>query len=195
MMLETVPEILRTHLTNTVLYLKMLGIGDVLSFDFLDPPSQSQVLEALVLLHQLGAIDDTGHITSVGQQMATLPLEPSLSRAIIAAVVNGCVEETVTVAAMLSVDSQSIFVEPAKGSSHRYDGMPASHKAFNDDMEQVQNKLRLHYGDHMTYLNVFMQWRCEGNCSKKWCEDNYINFRSLSTAMKIRCTSSHIVCI
>ena len=43
MMPETVPEIMRSHLGNTVLHLKALGIRDVLGFDFLDAPSESQV--------------------------------------------------------------------------------------------------------------------------------------------------------
>ena len=37
---ETEPEIKRTNLANVVLYLKVLGIVDVLSFEFLDPPPE-----------------------------------------------------------------------------------------------------------------------------------------------------------
>lgn len=42
---ETVPEIQRINLANTVLYLKALGIHDILGFDFLDPPSVDQIME------------------------------------------------------------------------------------------------------------------------------------------------------
>jgi HrpA-like RNA helicase len=45
MMEETVPEIQRTNLANIVLYLKALGIHDAIGFDFLDPPSENQVME------------------------------------------------------------------------------------------------------------------------------------------------------
>ena len=45
MMDETVPEIRRINLANTVLYLKTLGIHDILGFDFLDPPSEQQIME------------------------------------------------------------------------------------------------------------------------------------------------------
>jgi len=34
----TIPEIQRTNLTNTVLMLKAMGINDLISFDFMDPP-------------------------------------------------------------------------------------------------------------------------------------------------------------
>jgi HrpA-like RNA helicase len=50
MMDETIPEIQRVNLANTVLYLKALGICDVLGFDFLDPPSEEQVLQVQCLL-------------------------------------------------------------------------------------------------------------------------------------------------
>lgn len=50
MMEETVPEIQRINLANTVLYLKALGIHDILGFDFLDPPSVDQIMEVSILL-------------------------------------------------------------------------------------------------------------------------------------------------
>ncbi|KAG6616123.1 Pre-mRNA-splicing factor ATP-dependent RNA helicase [Phytophthora cinnamomi] len=44
---ETVPEIQRTNLANTVLYLKLLGIQDVVGFPYLDPPDEDSLLDAL----------------------------------------------------------------------------------------------------------------------------------------------------
>ena len=49
MLLETVPEILRSNLANTLLYLKVLGIDDVIQFDFLDIPDESQMFEVSAL--------------------------------------------------------------------------------------------------------------------------------------------------
>ena len=42
---ETVPEIRRCNLSNTVLTLKALDIEDVIGFDFIDRPSQKQMEE------------------------------------------------------------------------------------------------------------------------------------------------------
>jgi HrpA-like RNA helicase len=50
------------------------------SFDFMDPPSEPQMIEGLVMLHMLGAIDGNGDITETGRGMSTFPLEPNLSR-------------------------------------------------------------------------------------------------------------------
>jgi len=51
---NTIPEIQRTNLANTVLLLKSLGVKNLLEFDFMDPPPQAsmgflEVLNALIL--------------------------------------------------------------------------------------------------------------------------------------------------
>jgi pre-mRNA-splicing factor ATP-dependent RNA helicase DHX38/PRP16 len=48
---NTIPEIQRTNLANTVLLLKSLGVKNLLEFDFMDPPPQvrSQLFAAFLL--------------------------------------------------------------------------------------------------------------------------------------------------
>lgn len=57
MLPETVPEIKRSNLSNTVLYLKVLGIMDVIGFDFLEKPSVEQ-LEEVGTLNLLNGSDE-----------------------------------------------------------------------------------------------------------------------------------------
>ena len=57
----------------------------------------------------LDAIDVNGKITSIGQRMALLPLDPSLARALLASQELGCLPAMMTVAAMLSPES-SVFL-------------------------------------------------------------------------------------
>lgn len=100
----TIPEIQRSSLATAVLHLKSLDLTDVdvLNFDFLDQPSRESLEDALKQLYLIDAIDEDGLITKIGRQMAELPLEPSLARALIAANEMGCLSQTLTVAAMLS---------------------------------------------------------------------------------------------
>ncbi|KAF4317941.1 hypothetical protein BBO99_00005110 [Phytophthora kernoviae] len=85
---ETVPEIQRTNLANIVLYLKLLGIQNVLGFPYLDPPDEDSLVDALKQLYVLGALDAaTGEATPLGRLMAAFPLEPKLSRALAAQLV------------------------------------------------------------------------------------------------------------
>ena len=44
MLKSTVPEIQRTNLANVVLLLKSLGVEDLLTFHFMDPPPQVQLV-------------------------------------------------------------------------------------------------------------------------------------------------------
>jgi HrpA-like RNA helicase len=106
---------------------QVLGVHDVVGFDFLEPPSQDQLFMALRMLHTLGALDDDGKPTPLGLQvrrlihihcfflklvqMSRFPLEPNISRMLIAANDNGCTDEVLTIAAMLS--AENIWLSPA----------------------------------------------------------------------------------
>lgn len=74
----TVPEIRRSSLVSTMLYLKVLGVDDVLAFDYLDAPAPEAISVALKQLYILGALDANGAVTELGKQMSALPLDPSL---------------------------------------------------------------------------------------------------------------------
>lgn len=47
MLTNSIPEIQRTSLSNTVLILKAMGINDLINFDFMDPPPVKTLIAAL----------------------------------------------------------------------------------------------------------------------------------------------------
>lgn len=106
----TVPEIQRTNLANVVLLLKSLGVDDLLKFHFMDPPPQDNIMNSMYQLWTLGALDNTGMLTSLGRKMVELPLDPTLSKMLIVSCDMGCSEEILTIVSMLSVPS--IFFRP-----------------------------------------------------------------------------------
>lgn len=71
---------MRSNLSGVVLALKKLGINDLVHFDFMDPPAPETMMRALELLNYLGALNDDGDLTKLGNLMAELPLEPQLSK-------------------------------------------------------------------------------------------------------------------
>lgn len=168
MIANTIPEIQRQNLSHTILMLKAMGIEDLINFEFMDPPSTSTLLAALEDLYILDALDDEGHLTGLGRRMAELPMEPALAKTLIKSAEYGCSEEILTIVAMLSV--QTIFYRPKAQS------------ALAD-----QRKARFHhpYGDHLTLLNVFQLWY-RNNYSKSWCQENFIQERSMRRAMDVR---------
>ena len=91
--------------------LKSLGIHNLLEFEFMDPPPHEALAAALEQLYALGALNANGELTRLGRQMSEFPLDPCLSRMLLAADKYKCVEEILTVAAMLSVNN-AIFYRP-----------------------------------------------------------------------------------
>ncbi|KAK9198638.1 hypothetical protein WN944_013824 [Citrus x changshan-huyou] len=167
---NTVPEIQRTNLANVILILKNLGIDDLLNFDFLDSPPQELLRKALELLYALGALNQVGELTKVGRQMAEFPLDPMLSKMIVASDKFKCSNEIITIAALLSVGN-SVFYRP-------------KNKKFLADNARM-NFYQGDSGDHIALLNVYNSWK-ENDYSKQWCYDNFIQFRSMKHARDIR---------
>jgi ATP-dependent RNA helicase DHX8/PRP22 len=168
MLPTTVPEIQRSNLSMTVLTMKAMGINDLLNFDFMDPPPPQTLVTALEQLYNLGALDEEGLLTKLGRKMAEFPLDPPVSKMLIASVDLGCSEEVVTIIGMLS--AQNIF--------HR----PREKQAAAD-----QRKSRFHQpeGDHLTMLAVYEAWK-GANFSTPWCYENFIQARSMRRAQDVR---------
>uniref|UniRef100_H3D255 RNA helicase n=1 Tax=Tetraodon nigroviridis TaxID=99883 RepID=H3D255_TETNG len=165
----TVPEIQRTNLGNVVLLLKSLGINDLVHFDFMDPPPHETLVLALEQLYALGALNHLGELTKLGRRMAELPVDPMLSKMILASEQYKCSNEVLTIAAMLSVNN-SIFYRPKDKVVH----------ADNARMNFV-----VPGGDHLVLLNVYNQW-VESGYSTQWCYENFIQFRSMRRARDVR---------
>lgn len=141
------PEILHSNLGATVLQLLALNI-DCATFDFMDKPSAELVDNAFQLLVDMRAIDGvrTRRLTEVGAKMAKFPLEPRLSRCLLASVELGCLEDVLTIVALLSADN--IFVH----SSDQQDKQAAKHRQF-----------RSGHGDLITLLNVYKAFKAHAD--------------------------------
>lgn len=50
------------NLAMSWMVVQVLGVDDVIGFDYFEAPSQEQLQEALLLLHSLGALDDHGKV-------------------------------------------------------------------------------------------------------------------------------------
>jgi pre-mRNA-splicing factor ATP-dependent RNA helicase DHX16 len=64
--------------------LKSLGINDLIHFDFLDPPPHETLVLALEQLYALGALNHRGELTKLGRRMAEFPVDPTMSKMIMA---------------------------------------------------------------------------------------------------------------
>lgn len=167
---NTVPEILRTNMCNVVLMLKSLGINDLLNFDFMDSPPADTLIRALEQLYALGALNDRGELTKLGRRMAEFPLDPMLSKSVIAAEKYKCVKEILSTVSMLSIGS-SVFYRPKD-------------KAVHADTARM-NFARGGGGDHISLLRCYTEW-AETSYSIQWCFESFIQVRSMRKARDIR---------
>jgi pre-mRNA-splicing factor ATP-dependent RNA helicase DHX15/PRP43 len=164
----THPEILRSNLTSVVLTLRVMGIENLVKFDFMDPPTPETMMRALEVLNYLGALDDEGEITELGRLMSEFPLDPELSKMLILSQKFKCSQEILTLCAMLSV--QNPFLRPKESAE-------AADKAKSQFSHQD--------GDHLTLIRVFEAYVKEG-MRHEWCSSNFVNPRSMRAAAEIR---------
>ncbi len=106
-----VPEIQRANLAEVILQMVSLKLGDPFAFPFLDPPKAGAIREGYRMLHELGALTDSGRLTDYGSIMARLPIDPVISRILIEAEKNACLREIIVIAAALAI--QDPRVRPA----------------------------------------------------------------------------------
>ncbi|KAM0951211.1 putative RNA helicase [Dioscorea sansibarensis] len=165
---QTYPEILRSNLANTVLTLKKLGIDDLVHFDFMDPPAPETLMRALEVLNYLGALDDEGNLTKLGEIMSEFPLDPQMAKMLVVSPDFNCSNEILSISAMLSVPN--CFLRPR-------DAQKAADEA----------KARFGHidGDHLTLLNVYHAYK-QNNEDPSWCYENFINQRTLKAADNVR---------
>lgn len=166
--IQTIPEIQRTNLANTVLLIKSLGVKDLLDFDFMDPPPQETITTSLFDLWALGALDNVGELTDLGSKMNAFPMDPSLAKLLITSVDYGCSEEMITIVSMLSVPN--VFYRP---------------KERQEESDAAREKFFVPESDHLTYLHVYSQWKSNG-FSDRWCNQHFLHSKSLRRAKEVR---------
>ena len=168
-LMETaVPEIQRTNLSNVVLLLKSLGVKNLLDFDFMDPPPEDNIMTSLYQLWILGAIDNTGDLTTLGRRMVEFPLDPPLSKMLLFAHEHGkCSSEVLIVVSMLSVPS--VFFRP---------------KGREEESDAVREKFFVPESDHLTLLNVYLRAK-QYKFDSQWCTKHFIHSKGIRKAREV----------
>ena len=163
----SVPEIQRANMAMVALDMKVIGIDDLVSFNFMDKPPTRIIIDALDQLYVLGALDEEGNLTKLGKDMSNFSLNPQLAKVLIMSAKLGCSEEALIIVAILSV--QTIWYRP-KDREAQADAMKA--------------KLNRDEGDHLTLLHVYREWEAN-DFSEQWCKKYFVQYRSLRRAQDV----------
>lgn len=134
----TTPEIRRTNLASVILQAKMLELGPLHEFPFLDPPRPEALAEGEKSLFEIGAINEQGDLTPIGRQLGKLPIDPRIGRMILEAAQQGCLNDILIIAAAIEVQDPRVRpVELAQAADQ-------AHRQFHDKRS-----------DFMSYLKVW----------------------------------------
>ncbi|MGB8855673.1 MAG: ATP-dependent RNA helicase HrpA [Burkholderiales bacterium] len=139
----TPPEILRTSLAGVILKMAALNLGDVENFPFIDSPSSRAITDGYLLLAELNAVDEQRRLTSLGKQLARLPIDPRVGRMLLAAQEFQCLTEMLIITAALSVQ------DPKERPNDKQDAANRAHEKFLDEKSDFSGLLKLwHFFQH-----------------------------------------------
>ncbi|NNE72214.1 MAG: ATP-dependent RNA helicase HrpA [Acidimicrobiales bacterium] len=104
----TEPEITRTNLASVILQMAALGLGDIETFPFVDPPELRNIRDGVALLEELDAVRPGREgtrkwLTPIGRKLARMPIDPRFGRMVIAGAEDGCLREVMIITAAMSV--------------------------------------------------------------------------------------------
>lgn len=133
----TDPEILRSSLAAVILKMKSLHLAEVEQFPFLEPPPAKAIADGYQLLAELGAVDSAHQLTSVGQTLAQLPLDPRIGRMILAAHEQHALREMLIIASALSVQ------DPRDRPLEQQSAADAAHRKFADPKSEFLSFLKI----------------------------------------------------
>ncbi|HEU4350766.1 MAG TPA: ATP-dependent RNA helicase HrpA [Burkholderiales bacterium] len=153
----TDPELLRSSLASVILRATSIGLGEVETFPFLDPPSPRAIADGYDLLAELGAVDDEKRLTPIGNELARLPLDPRVARMLVAAREERCLTQVRIISAALSVqDPRERPLERAAAADER-------HARFADE-----------HSDFVAFLKL---WKLQEQSGlRRLCRENFLSY-------------------
>lgn len=168
-----IPEIQRSNLSPQILMLKALGIGDILKFDLISRPSSDCIADALCTLCSLDALDSERCSLTypIGNFLSQWPLEPRLGKILFISKSLGCLDEALTLCAILS--------GPGIYSSNPLENLPQRSK--KDKLKDFWVK----EGDFVTQINVYNAF-ISNKRSAQWCKHYFLNFSALQSTERMR---------
>ena len=181
----TDPEILRTNLAAVILQAATIGIDDLSSFPFIQPPDSRGIKDGLGLLAELGALELAGsasagsgpagsgpaptgntqvRLTKLGTQLAKLPIEPRFGRMLLEAKKHSVVREVLVIVAGLTIQ------DPRERPLEKREQANQLHARFHEDDSDFIALLNLY-----NYLET-EQSRLSSSAFRRLCKKEFLNY-------------------
>ena len=161
----TQPEILRTNLAEVILRMKAFHLGEIETFPFVQPPSPGAIANGYALLQELGALDEQRALTPLGQDLARLPIDPTLGRMLLQSQREHATRELLIIAAGLSIQ------DPRERPLDQKDAAAAAHKQFSDPQSDFLSLLNIWNAVHEEWDRL----RTQGQ-RRKFCKQRFLSY-------------------
>ncbi|KAJ3324092.1 DEAH (Asp-Glu-Ala-His) box polypeptide 34 [Boothiomyces sp. JEL0866] len=174
-----VPEILRMPLDSTILAIKSLGLGDPLSFDFIEQPSEDNISNSILKLVDIGCLDDKFEITNLGKVLSSMPVETIFGKMLVLGSVSELVTPVLAIAAVLSIQSPYTRVQESESR-----------------VTQKRREMHSIHGDPFTLMNIFAEWlkeKSNGQKTKKWAKSRGIEEQRMYEIVKLKSQFENIL--
>lgn len=171
----TTPEIHRSNLASVILRMLAFRLGDIRTFPFIDPPSDSAIRGGYRLLAELGAVystsdtenEDDYKLTQLGRRLAHLPVDPMVGRMLLHAREENVVEDVLVIASALSIQ------DPRE--------RPADQMKEADEM---QKQFTHPESDFLTLLNIWNTYheemdRLSQGQLRKFCKRHFLAYQRM----------------
>ncbi|OPY91454.1 MAG: ATP-dependent RNA helicase HrpB [Syntrophus sp. PtaU1.Bin208] len=180
--LFSAPEILRSNLAEVILRMLRLRLGHPAAFPFIDAPNPKNIRDGFDILRELGAItvdrkkdrDETRdgepvvRLTERGRRMARLPMDPRISRILLEAEKEGCLEEATIIASGLCIQ------DPRERPVDEEGRADAAHRLFVDPSSDFLTLLRI----WQKYFRAFEILKSAGKM-RRYCRESYLSWRRM----------------
>ena len=171
----TTPEIHRSNLASVVLRMLAFRLGDIRTFPFIEPPSDSAIRGGYRLLDELGAVtsdsrtdnEDDYRLTRLGRKLAQLPVDPTVARMLLQGKEEGVLEDVLVIASGLSIqDPRERPAELAK------------------EADAIQKQFVHKESDFLTLLNIWNAYhkemdRLSQGQLRKFCKQHFVSYQRM----------------
>jgi ATP-dependent helicase HrpA len=171
----TTPEIHRSNLASVILRMLAFRLGDIRTFPFIDPPSDTAIRGGYRLLEELDAVDsdhrsdneDDYRLTKLGRRLAKIPVDPTVARMLLQAHQENVLEDVLVIASGLSIQ------DPRE--------RPAELKKEADEM---QKRFVHKESDFLTLLNIWNAYHDEMDRLtqaklRKFCKQHFVSYQRM----------------
>jgi len=163
--LFTQPEIQRANLAEVILRMKAFHLGDIETFPFVQPPTPSAIANGYALLQELGALDESRELTRLGDDLARLPIDPTLGRMLLQSQHEHATQELLIIAAGLSIQ------DPRERPLDQKDAAAAAHRKFTDPQSDFLSLLNIWNAVHDEWDRL----RTQGQ-RRKFCRQHFLSY-------------------